>query len=256
MSSITGQAISRRRLLCGCANGLLLTACGGGGAGDNEPRPSPSATRGCLSVSAGVSQASAGAGCNLAVPSSGNQSQDAAFLTEFNAQGNFWQIPGVSFAFLNDCSSPNALANPNDRSILFGIGMAADLLNRFRSTIPLWQVMAHEWGHQVQFSLGDSWLNAATVAPKELEADMFSGFYIQNTKQGQVTQSDISASLNATFSLGDWNFNDRNHHGTPSQRVAAVLAGSRVADEAARGIIPRTYPSIRQRFLQELTQIL
>lgn len=255
MLNIAGPGISRRRLLCVCTNGVLLTACGGGG-GDIESRPNPLATRGCLSVSAKASQASAGAGCNLAVPSSGNQSQDAAFLTEFNAQGNFWAIPGVSFAFLNDCNSPNALANPNDKSILFGIGMAADLLNKFGSNIPLWQVMAHEWGHQVQFALGDNWLNAATVAPKELEADMFSGFYIQNTKQGQVTQSDINASLNAAFMLGDWNFNERNHHGTPNQRVAAVLAGSRVADEAARGLIPRTYPSIRQRFLQELTRIL
>jgi predicted metalloprotease len=173
-------------------------------------------------------------------------------LTEFNAQGNFWNIPGVSFAFLNDCNSPNALANPQDRSILFGTTMAAKLLRDFGNAIPLWQVLAHEWGHQIQFYLGDSWLNAPTVAPKELEADMFSGFYLLIAKN----TANLSSSISNAFALGDWEFNNPAHHGTPNQRGAAVLAGGRVALEYVSGSIPRTYPAIRQRFLQELAFIL
>ena len=248
MNNDAQPLISRRRWLCGCAGGLLLSGCGGG---DDEAKPTAGG-RGCLSVSVFASQATSAPGCGIPTRTTGNGTLDAAFVAEFNAQGNFWGLPGVSFAFLNDCNSPNALANPQDRSILFGTSMAAKLLRDFGNTIPLWQVLAHEWGHQIQFSLGDSWLNAPTVAPKELEADMFSGFYLLIAK----STTNISSSIANAFALGDWEFNNASHHGTPSQRGAAVLAGGRVALEYVAGSIPRTYPAIRQRFLQELTFIL
>lgn len=242
-------SIARRRMLCGCASSLLLQACGGD---PKETQAQASTTRGCLSVTATASQATSAPGCGLPALSSGSAAQDAAFFAEFNSQGNFWNIPGVRFAFLNDCNMPNALANPNDRSILFGLAMVQKLLSQFGSQVPLWQVMAHEWGHQIQFFLGDSWLNAATVAPKELEADMFSGFYLMTAKNTQ----NLSSSISAAFSLGDWEFNNPQHHGTPNQRGAAVVAGGRVALEVASGRVSNTYPAIRQRFAQELFFIL
>ena len=247
--------VSRRRLLCGCAGGLFLAACGDGGGGgdDPDPRPdTPTAARGCLSISASAAQASNNPGCDTPAFTSGSPAVDNAFRLEFNIQAQFWQIPGVSFAFLNDCDSPNALANPQDRSILFGTTMLQKLLRDFNSSVPLWQVLAHEWGHQIQYALGDYWLNAPTVAPKELEADMFSGFYLLIAKNNQ----DLSSSVANAFAIGDWQFNNQNHHGTPTQRAAAVVAGGRVALEYASGQIPRTYPAVRQRFAQELTRIL
>ena len=243
--------ISRRQWLCACTGSLVLGACGGNDS-DESDRTTGTGSRGCLSVTASAGQATSTPGCGLPAVSSGNPAQDAAFRNEFNAQGNFWAIPGVSFAFLNDCNSPNALANPQDRSILFGTSMAQKLLSQFGNTIPLWQVMAHEWGHQIQFALGDNWLNSSTVAPKELEADMFSGFYLLLAKNS----SNLSSSIANAFALGDWEFNNPSHHGTPNQRGAAVVAGGRVALEYVSGAISRTYSAIRQRFFQELTQIL
>jgi hypothetical protein len=241
---------TRRRLLCGCAGGLLLSACGGGG--DDNPLPATAAARGCLSLTASAAQATSAASCGLPAVSSGNPGQDSVFRNEFNVQANFWGIPGVSFAFLNDCNSPNALANPQDRSILFGISMAQKLLTQFGNSLPMWQVLAHEWGHQVQYALGDNWLNAPTVAPKELEADMFSGFYLVIAKN----TSDLSSTIPAAFSFGDWDFNNPSHHGTPQQRGAAVVAGARVALLYVSGAIPQTYPAVRQSFAQELAFIL
>lgn len=248
MNEDASSLISRRRWLCGCGAGVLLAGCGGG-AGDD---PRSSTVRGCLSIGVSASQATNAPGCGLPALTSGDVSLDTAFINEFNAQGNFWGIPGVSFAFLNDCDAPNALANPRDRSILFGTSLAAKLLRDFGSSVPLWQVMAHEWGHQVQFALGDSWLEAPTVAPKELEADMFSGFYLLIAKN----TSDLSSSIANAFALGDWAFNNPSHHGTPNQRASAVVAGGRVALELVSGVIPRTYSALRQRFLQELAFIL
>lgn len=243
--------VSRRHWLCACAGGYLLSACGGGG--DTDEDRSQLASRGCLSVSVSASLASSTQqGCGLPLLSTGNSQFDAQLRSEFNAQGNFWGIPGVQFAFLNDCGSPNALANPQDRSILFGIGMIQKLISQFGDLVPLWQVIAHEWGHQIQFALGDSWLNASTVAPKELEADMFSGFYLSIAK----STSNLSSSITNAFSLGDWDFNNPNHHGTPEQRARAVVAGARVALAYVQGLLPGGYPAIRQRFAQELLGIL
>lgn len=244
----TQDHLSRRRWLCGCAGSLLLSGCGGGGS-DTTPAASP---RGCLSVSATAAQATISPGCGVPTRTTGNTSLDSAFMAEFDYQARFWAIPGVSFAFLNDCSNPNAFANPQDRSILFGITLATKLLRDFGNVIPLWQVIAHEWGHQIQFSLGDNWLTSSTAAPKELEADMFSGFYLLIAKNS----ANLSTSITNAFTLGDWAFNNPAHHGTPAQRGAAVLAGGRVALEYVSGTIPRTYPAIRQRFLQELSFIL
>jgi len=243
--------MSRRTWLCACSGSLLLSACGGSEESEQSTTTIARA-RGCLSIIASAAQATTAPGCGLPAISSGNTTQDVAFMNEFNTQGNFWGIPGISFAFLNDCNSPNALANPQDRSILFGTSMAQKLLNQFRDTIPLWQVMAHEWGHQIQYALGDYWLEASTVAPKELEADMFSGFYLLITKGS----SNLASSVANAFSMGDWEFNNPSHHGTPNQRGAALLAGSRVALEYTSGAIPKTYPAVRQRFFQELTQII
>jgi len=243
--------LTRRRFICGCAASLSLAGCGGGG-GSESQGSQPAVARGCLSITASAAQATQAPGCGGPALSSGNPTADVAFRSEFQSQMAFWGLQGVSFAFLNDCDSPNAYANPQDRSILFGITLAQKLLTQFNSSIPLWQVMAHEWGHQVQYALGDSWLSAPTVAPKELEADMFSGFYLLMAKNS----SDLSSSIAAAFSTGDWNFNNPNHHGTPAQRGAAVLAGGKVANEYVSGAIPRTYPAIRQRFAQELAFIL
>ncbi len=250
MEKPSAGLISRRRWLCGCTSSLALAACGGGDS--DQATNSANGARGCSSISAFAAQAISAPGCGGVSISSGNAAQDSAFWNEFNFQGNFWGIPGVSFAFLNDCNSPNALANPQDRSILFGTTMAQKLLRDFGNTIPLWQVMAHEWGHQIQYYLGDSWLNAATVAPKELEADMFSGFYLLTAK----STSNLSSSVANAFALGDWAFNNPSHHGTPAQRGAALLAGGRVALEYSSGAIPRTYFAVRQRFFQELTFIV
>jgi hypothetical protein len=248
MEPNTQIGMSRRRWCCGCAGSLLLSGCGGG----EDGTPPAAGARGCLSVSISASQATSTPGCGIPTRTTGNNALDSAFVNEFNAQGNFWGISGVSFAFLNDCNSPNALANPQDRSILFGTTLTRKLLQDFGSTIPLWQVLAHEWGHQIQFALGDTWLTSPTVAPKELEADMFSGFYLLIAKNN----SNLSSSISNAFALGDWEFNNPSHHGTPNQRGAAVLAGGRVAQEYVSGSIARTYPTIRQRFYQELAFIL
>lgn len=251
--------LSRRRLLCVCGALPLLHACGGS---PEEPSPAPppavpaaktSQIRGCAfsSQAFGVSYP----GCGTPSSTSGNAGVDAAFAAESQFQRLFWGLPNVGFFFLNDCDRPNAYASAETRTILFGLTMASQIHSRYGSTLPLWQILAHEFGHQIQFAMGDSWLNAPTVAPKELEADMFSGFYLIQAKSS-VNSNEMYTVLYNAFSTGDYNFNDPGHHGTPFQRAAAVVAGARVGVAFAQGAIARNYPAVRAAFAQELAAIL
>jgi uncharacterized protein len=162
----------------------------------------------------------------------------------------------VQFSFLNDCDGPNAYATPDTHAILFGINLGNRIYAQFGSALPLWQVIAHEFGHQVQFALGDDWLAAPTAEPKELEADMFSGFYLILAKSSVASPAEMQTTLNNAFSIGDFQFNSPSHHGTPLQRVQAVLAGAKVGTELAYNRIAKTYPAVRQRFAQELALII
>lgn len=139
--------------------------------------------------------------------------------------------------------------------VLFGTTLAFQTYSRYGTPLPLWQVLAHEFGHMMQFAYGASWLDAPTVAPRELEADMFSGFYLIYAK-AFVSPAEMQTSLQQAFSIGDYAYNSQNHHGTPLQRMAAVVAGGKVANEYFGGVIPRTVDAIRQRFYQELRQIV
>lgn len=242
----------RRQFVCGCA-GLAITGCGGNG--DNGLRAGDSlSVRGC-----GISLQALGMqypGCNgLPISSSGNVGLDVAFASEFQLQKTFWGLSNVTFSFLDDCNGPNAYADRDTASILFGLNLATSTYSQFGSALPWWQVLAHEFGHQIQYWLGSDWLGAPTVAPTELEADMFSGIYILLNKPS-FDPAEISTILTNAFSIGDYQYNNRNHHGTPLQRGAAVVAGGRVALRYAEGTIPRTYSAIRELFLRELQVIL
>ncbi len=242
--------LERRRLLCGCAGLFVLAGCGGGDGSTTSNGPQ---LQGCsLSVAAGMGGLP---GCGLPQNTSGNSQIDAAFAQEFNFQKSFWSLPSVSFAFLSDCDSPNAYANQANMAILFGTTLLAQTYSKYATALPMWQVLAHEFGHMMQFSYGAGWLNAPTAAPRELEADMFSGFYLILEKSF-VSFTEMQTTIQQAMSIGDFGFNNPNHHGTPIQRMAAVVAGGKVANEYFAGVIPRTVDGIRQRFLQELRQII
>jgi len=97
------------------------------GPSSSLPTPSESLEAACRSRRQ-PRQATQAPGCGGPALSSGNPTADVAFRSEFQSQMAFWGLQGVSFAFLNDCDSPNAYANPQDRSILFGITLAQKLL--------------------------------------------------------------------------------------------------------------------------------
>ena len=65
-------------------------------------------------------------------------------------------------------------------------------------------------------------LSSETRKLSELHADFLAGYYFSRTGRTERSLITFGESL---FSKGDYDYNDKQHHGTPQQRVAAMRAG-------------------------------
>ncbi|MBA2361570.1 MAG: neutral zinc metallopeptidase [Actinobacteria bacterium] len=95
-------------------------------------------------------------------------------------------------------------------------------------------VVAHEYAHNLQsefdvFRIGRS--NSAK--PFELQADCLAGTWGNSAfAQGGLTEEDIRQAIATVQSVGDFDVDNEQHHGTPSERRDAWLAGFRSGDPA------------------------
>ena len=172
---------------------------------------------------------------------------DRAFYEEV---GNLNRLTGLSpsFAFYNDGSSRNAFASSTDviygRSPHGAIGLGVNLLGQFmkmdtvnpsHNAAILEAVFVHEWAHIAQYAAR---LRSSRVKHKELMADFMAGWYIgYGIARGK--DWDVRPGMQGVYSMGDTNFNDPQHHGTPRERLAAYDAGINFVRYAvARGQLP------------------
>ena len=153
----------------------------------------------------------------------------------------FSERPG--FGFVDDSGAPNAYATNQTLvrgtwgTVCFGRSLFRDLMDRYADKgLAVMAVAAHEFGHIAQFRSGvDRQLlrNQPTVKRVELHADFLSGYFLGVRKRQQPSIS-VWAAGHTLYQIGDYEFHDPNHHGTPDQRVAAAEAGFRQGhDEGA-----------------------
>ena len=92
-------------------------------------------------------------------------------------------------------------------------------------------VCAHEFGHIVQLKRGlVPALNAGqtTVKRCELNADFMAG-YFAGLRKLQRPEFPAAAFAATQERLGDYQFGNPYHHGTPQERAAAIVRGFEVA---------------------------
>jgi hypothetical protein len=190
-------------------------------------------------------------GCGL-LNTFGDPTFDAQFGQEVQLQGQFFGLPATVYAF-NECdrSQKNALSSPQ-RYILFGYWLAVDTIISTGSTLPIAGILAHEWAHQAQFAF--NWMNpnAATARNTELEADAFSGYYMAIAKNWAGSQ--LNAYFQTLSNLGDYNFNNPGHHGTPQERVQAGALGMQVGYNVLSSGQQISYAELHQLFISQLYQ--
>ena len=230
----------------------VACACGGGGGGGTGPTMPPqpvtnvAITNGCYSVAYQGQQQSA-LGCGT-VQTLGDPGLDQRFVEEIGIQAQFWQgVPATVFAFDECAGVMNALAiPPPHRLILFGRNLTQNVLKTIGNELPLAGVLAHEFGHQAQFSFG--WMSSgqSTARPTELEADAFSGYYMALVKGWAGPQ--LNSYLQGLASFGDYEFNSPNHHGTPQERAAAGLLGLQTGFTAIAQGTPFSYLQLHEFF--------
>mmetsp|Transcript_26220 Transcript_26220/g.38002 ORF Transcript_26220/g.38002 Transcript_26220/m.38002 type:complete len:762 (-) Transcript_26220:105-2390(-) len=150
-------------------------------------------------------------------------------------------INGIPLTFDNPLLSLNALAAPGGdilgngvifpAAIVMGDGIIDKLLDMGLGANGPDFVHAHEYAHQVQFDLGV--YNDANAPPspidtrdKELMADAFSAYFLSHDNGGNMSTPEILELHKTAFTIGDCNFESKNHHGTPSQRSCASMWGA------------------------------
>jgi predicted metalloprotease len=86
-------------------------------------------------------------------------------------------------------------------------------------------VVAHEYSHNVQAELGIR-PTGPTVKEFELEADCFAGVFANSEYYaGVLDDGDVEHAIALADLVGDYDFTNPQHHGTPAERVAAWRTG-------------------------------
>jgi predicted metalloprotease len=93
-------------------------------------------------------------------------------------------------------------------------------------------VLAHEYAHNIQQELGlfDN-RSSPQAEPFELQADCLAGTWAHSVyEEGLLKPGDLEEATNAALAVGDFDFANAQHHGTPIERRDALLAGYRGGD--------------------------
>ena len=93
-------------------------------------------------------------------------------------------------------------------------------------------VLAHEYAHNLQQELG-VFDNSVTrnAKPFELQADCMSGTWAYSVyEDGALQPGDLEEATNAALAVGDFDVGNAQHHGTPTERRDALLAGFESGD--------------------------
>lgn len=178
-----------------------------------------------------------------------NTYYDQKMNEEVSLQRSFFNgiSANVFILYEGDYSQRNAYASSNGQ-ILFGYHMFYYTISKYNELAAA-GILAHEWGHRAQQSLG--W-NSNNKNPEiELEADAFSGYYMALAKS--FAWSQIQGYYSSTYATGDYNFNSPSHHGTPDQRLASAYLGVQTAIDAVNNEKTYNYEELHDIFMSTIT---
>ncbi len=130
---------------------------------------------------------------------------------------------------------------PGDDTIYVGQQFAADLYRGVLRGLPgeragygraagdfaVAYVLAHEYAHNLQQELGvfDNAIGRS-AKPFELQADCMAGTWAHSVfEAGLLEPGDIEEATNAALAVGDFDVGNKQHHGMPEERRAALLTG-------------------------------
>lgn len=156
-------------------------------------------------------------------------STDTNFMnSQMTKIASLWGRSNPTLRFVNDPSNYNSTYNAISYSsgkIYYGYAIYYDAKSKGADIVNA-MILAHEYGHQLQYIFGLPSVNESTARPNELEADGFAGYYLRRPNgYNQTSFTQIAAAYEFAQSIGDYQTNSPGHHGTPPQRRSAVRLG-------------------------------
>ncbi|GAB47696.1 hypothetical protein [Mobilicoccus pelagius] len=151
----------------------------------------------------------------------------ASLLAEFIAQpkfqgGNHPLFTLNAFAFSSYGEDVDGLGVIGDR-IVMGDGILRAYREMGYGDVAPQAILAHEFGHHVQFELrmhGDVASPEATRRT-ELHADAAAAYFLSHPRGMSMQIKRVTQFLRVFYSIGDCGFDSNGHHGTPNQRERA-----------------------------------
>lgn len=151
-----------------------------------------------------------------------------------------------NLGFYND--DYNSYYDHSNNTIYIGINMMNEILNKYgnNENFPGFEygsvypfLIAHEFGHAKAKQMGWNFKTGNTNKKNELFADFCAGMYacyqrsiINSSSETRYYGSfNIDSILYFFRSLGSWDFNNVDFHGTPEDRKIAVIAGYNFASD-------------------------
>jgi len=162
---------------------------------------------------------------------SGDSAFDRALaMTLVKISDIFSVEPGFAFSELvklNAFASSNKSLGRDDGSVMFGNSLYREIMQRREyPEVGVVAVCAHEFGHIVQYRHGIDKILVSNGRVKRLElhADFLAGYFAGRRK---LERPDFPAAVFAStqYSFGDSDYGNAKHHGTQTERGAAVVAG-------------------------------
>lgn len=156
-------------------------------------------------------------------------STDTNFMnSQMTKIASMWGRSNPMLRFVNDPSNYNSTYNAISYStgkIYYGYAIYYDAKSKGGDIVNA-MILAHEYGHQLQYIFGLPSVTESTARPNELEADGFAGYYLRRPNgYNQTSFTQIAAAYEFAQSIGDYQTNSAGHHGTPPQRRSAVRLG-------------------------------
>lgn len=135
--------------------------------------------------------------------------------TEFNVDVNIYAY--------DDGKSPNAFAISNPYSIIIGKTLMLDEFVNTENSNSIIAIMAHEFGHILQYKYKLNSYKGWVGKWPELHADFLAGWYMG--KKQYIKQQEFEKIITSFWDKGDDNYFSSNHHGTPEERSFAFIKG-------------------------------